>query len=66
MRFVERDPDVSRTLPKPGDAFVILASDGLWWVVSLLRNRALSISVAWAIFTSCVRVYTRLDAVSSW
>eukprot|EP00798_Chlamydomonas_sp_ICE-L_P014654 gene14654-20688_t len=33
-RFVESEPDVKRLVPKPGDSFVVLASDGLWDVLS--------------------------------
>lgn len=33
-RFVEAEPDVLRLVMQPGDAFVIVASDGLWDVLS--------------------------------
>lgn len=33
-RFVECEPDVRRLVPVPGDNFVVLASDGLWDVLS--------------------------------
>ena len=31
---MESDPDVKRLVPRPGDSFVLLASDGLWDVMS--------------------------------
>ncbi|GFR41712.1 hypothetical protein Agub_g2462, partial [Astrephomene gubernaculifera] len=33
-RFVECEPDVRRLVPRPGDNLVVLASDGLWDVMS--------------------------------